>query len=151
MGAVHRTRLLVPAFLALGLCGCGAGGAPAAGPGTTATVTVTVTAEPTAEPTGESAGELAEVPTGFPSGYRPVELEVHADGCGVVRNSTPEIERLRNLGWSVLDADGFEVLQRNAVGETRYRFYQPGSYTVEMTAWDGEKYAAVSNRVDIDC
>ena len=77
-------------------------------------------------------------------------LQVFTDGCGVIRTGfhgqPPD-----GLGWSVLDSDGFEVLQRNALGETRYRYYRSGTYTVVLVAWDGIKYAPVSNRVTIHC
>ena len=57
------------------------------------------------------------------------------------RTSTSPYE---NLGWSIRDPDGFEVLQRNALGETHYRYFQGGTYTAVLTASDGEKYAPVS-------
>lgn len=78
-----------------------------------------------------------------------VELQLHSDGCGVIR---PEIDPApHGLGWSVKDQDGFEVLQRNALGETHYRYFSPGRFTIELVAWDGEKYAPMSNRLTINC
>ncbi|QGG96745.1 hypothetical protein [Actinomarinicola tropica] len=78
-----------------------------------------------------------------------VKLVVHTDGCGVIR---PEIaDPPHGLTWSVRDLDGFRVLGRNALSDTRYRYFRPGTYTVVLEAWDGEKYAAISNVVTISC
>lgn len=82
----------------------------------------------------------------------PVEmatLTVHSDGCGVIRTEFEETPP--NLTWSVKDLDGFQVLGRNAEGETRYRYFQGGSYTVVLEAWNGDFYAPVSNEVTITC
>lgn len=61
-----------------------------------------------------------------------------------VRNPSPTT-------WCCRSSTRFEVLQRNAAGETRYRYYRPGSYEVVLQAFDGERYADVSNRVSITC
>lgn len=74
-------------------------------------------------------------------------LTVHSAGCGVVR--TGEIGD--ELTWVVTDQDGFQVLGRNAAGETRYRYFVPGTYTVTHEAWGGGYYEAVSNEVTITC
>ncbi len=82
----------------------------------------------------------------------PVEqatLTVHSDGCGVIRTEFDETPR--NLTWSVKDPDGFQVLGRNAEGETRYRYFQGGTFTVVLEAWNGDSYAPVSNEVTINC
>ena len=82
----------------------------------------------------------------------PVEhatLTVHSDGCGVIRTEFEETPL--NLTWSVKDPDGFQVLGRNAEGETRYRYFQGGTYTVVLEAWNGDFYAPVSNEVTITC
>jgi hypothetical protein len=76
-------------------------------------------------------------------------LTVFSDGCGVIRSELPD--EPHGLTWSIVDADGFEVLARNAAGETRYRYFQSGTYTVVLKAWDGSKYAAISNTVTIHC
>lgn len=78
-----------------------------------------------------------------------MELTVASDGCGVIRTELDD--EPHGLQWVVRDRDGFQVLARNALGETRYRYFQPGTYTVELKAWDGEKYAPISNTVTIDC
>ena len=76
-------------------------------------------------------------------------LEVGDDGCTVLRSSsTPEAE---NLQWTIRDAQGLSLLERNALGEDRYRYFQGGTYTVVLEAWDGEGYAPVSNEVSITC
>jgi hypothetical protein len=76
-------------------------------------------------------------------------LTVHDDGCGVVRTEAdPEPD---GLTWSVYDEDGFSVLGRNALGETRYRYFTPGTYTMVLEAWGGDSYVPVSNEVTITC
>jgi len=76
-------------------------------------------------------------------------LTVYSDGCGVIR--TEFARDPQNLSWSVKDAGGFQVLQRNAEGETRYRYFRSGHYTVTLTGFDGQKYAPASNTVSISC
>jgi hypothetical protein len=77
-------------------------------------------------------------------------LTVFSDGCGVIRSDTRPGE-YRNLTWSFRDLDGFQVLGRNAEGETRYRYFQGGVYTVAVEAWVGTHYAPVSNTVTVHC
>jgi len=78
-------------------------------------------------------------------------LEVFGDGCGLIRSEPKPGVSYENLAWSIRDRDGFQVLQRNALGETHYRYFVGGTYTAVLEAWDGEKYAAVSNEVTIRC
>lgn len=40
----------------------------------------------------------------------------------------------RNLAWSVEDDEGFEVFSRIARGETQYRYFREGTYTMRLTA-----------------
>ena len=147
LGSVPRVRALPALAGLLVLAGCGQGTAStAAAPATvTATVTETVVVTP------EAAG-LRPEPSSSASPEPPpmIDLTVHTDGCGLVREDVDE-SLYENLGWSIVDADGFEVLQRNALGETHYRYFQGGSYTAALTAWDGEKYAPVSRTVEITC
>jgi hypothetical protein len=76
-------------------------------------------------------------------------LKVAADGCDVLRSAfATEPDTLQ---WSVRDEGGFEVLGRNARGETRYRYYRPGEYTVVLQAFVDGKYAPISNVVSIRC
>lgn len=77
-------------------------------------------------------------------------LRVADDGCGVIRTDF-EGDPPDGLQWVVTDQQGFQVLGRNALGETRYRYYRAGEYKVVLEALDGEKYAPVSNRVEIQC
>ena len=58
---------------------------------------------------------------------------------------------LPNLTWSVSDELGVQVLGRNALGETRYRYFQPGTWTVVLTAWAEDRYVPVSDEVTISC
>jgi len=74
-------------------------------------------------------------------------LEVDSDGCGVVRSG----EIGDDVTWVINDQDGFQVLARNAAGETQYRYSQAGTYTVVLQAWGGRYYVAVSNEVTITC
>jgi len=74
-------------------------------------------------------------------------LELHSDGCGVFRSG----DIGDDLTWVVKDLDGFQVLGRNAAGETQYRYFQSGTYTVALEAWGGGYYVTVSNQVTINC
>jgi hypothetical protein len=74
-------------------------------------------------------------------------LEVHSDGCGVFRSGAIGDD----LTWVIKDQDGFQVLGRNAAGETQYRYFQPGTYTVALETWGHGYYVAVSNEVTITC
>lgn len=74
-------------------------------------------------------------------------LEVHTDGCGVFRTG----QLGERLTWVVKDQDGFQVLGRNAAGETQYRYYRSGAYTVVLEAWGAGHYVEVSNQVEITC
>ena len=74
-------------------------------------------------------------------------LTVHEDGCGVIRTPAEP----NDLTWVVKDQDGFQVLGRNADGEDRYRYFQPGTYTVVLETYGGSEYVEVSNTVTIHC
>jgi hypothetical protein len=97
--------------------------------------------------------EAAPAEPAPPAGPAPdsYTLTVHTDGCGVIRSEGPGGEDLHGLTWSVLDADGFVVLGRNALGETRYRYFSPGTFDVVLEAYGGESYVPVSNTVTITC
>jgi uncharacterized protein YceK len=86
-----------------------------------------------------------------PGPPRRLRLTVFRDGCGVIRSGTASGAGYANLTWTFRDQDGFEVLGRNAVGETRYRYFRGGTYTVVLEAWVGDGYRAVSNRVTVHC
>ena len=104
----------------------------------------------------EDVGELVDPPAVDYPLEVPTSLElpettltVHTDGCGVIR---PELaEDPQGLQWTVEDLDGFSVLERNAIGETHLRYFQPGTYTVRLEAWGGESYVPISNTVEITC
>lgn len=92
-----------------------------------------------------SAGADDRTPREMPA----ATIEVADDGCGVIRSrfgSPPD-----GLQWTITDQDGFQVLGRNALNEDRYRYYGRGTYEIVLEAYDGEKYAEVSNRVEIEC
>jgi hypothetical protein len=127
------------AATALLASGCAPGDDTAgAAPAPAATVTVTVTQTVTASPEPPTASELAEL-AGLDdlidqldsSGAVPVpprpprlKLRVFSDGCGVIRSRPAPGTTYDNLTWSVRDQDGFQVLGRNAEGETRYRYFK---------------------------
>lgn len=122
---------------------------PAAG--STPTVTVTVTATVTPDPSDTSRAATLRLAEPSPARLPRLTLEVFDDGCGLIRSEPKPGVSYENLTWSIRDRDGFQVLQRNALGETRYRYFVGGTYTAVLEAWDGEKYATVSNEVTIRC
>jgi hypothetical protein len=125
---VKRTLLILLLPAACLTAGCGALGS---------------TALPVTPPAPDESAALPPLTTHLHT------LTVASDGCGVVRTNLQR--EPENLGWTVKDGGGFEVLQRNATGEDHYRHPQPGTYTVVLTAWDGDGYAPVSNTVSISC
>ena len=132
--------------------GCGTQAEPMAAPTVTATATVTVTATPSAGvTTPEATSRVTSEPRPSQSAsVGRIRLTVFTDGCGVIRSETRP-EEYRNLTWTFRDVDGFQVLGRNAEGETRYRYFQGGTYTVALEAWAGTNYAPVSNTVTVHC
>ncbi|MDQ1103888.1 hypothetical protein [Nocardioides zeae] len=136
-------------LVAMTCVGCGADpeSAPAAEVTVTATATATATVTVTATAAPESSATAPDAPG---AGLEQVSLEVADDGCGVVRGETEPYD-YDNLTWVVRDESGFEVLGRNALGETQYRYYQSGTYTVQLQAFAGDRYVAVSETVTISC
>jgi hypothetical protein len=100
-------RALIAAALCVLAAGCGNSGDDGRGVST---------------PTAPAAVQAAATPAATPTPLPPAgTIVVASDGCGVIRGeyaygATPE-----NLQWSVIDAEGFSVLERNALGETHYR------------------------------
>lgn len=95
-------------------------------------------------------GDL-DLPAPVAADVQSYELSVHTDGCGVIRSEGPDGAALDDVTWSVTDADGFEVLGRNAQGETHYRYFGAGTYEVVLESWGGDLYVPVSNTVTITC
>lgn len=95
-------------------------------------------------PDQSSATERADPPP-------PLKLRVYRDGCGVIRSGATPVNLYPNLGWSFRDQSGFEVLQRNALAERRYRYYREGTYSVALVAWFNGGYRDVSNEVTVSC
>ena len=149
-----RRGILLSGAAALAVSGCGATGAD---PSATSTVTTTATATVTATVTATPSPRLT-LPPVLPPDHQPLtttppprlRLSVFRDGCGVVRSEAP-VESYQNLTWVFRDADGFEVLGRNAEGETRYRYFRPGTYTVVLEAFGDSHYVPVSNTVTVHC
>ena len=102
-----------------------------------------------AAPSGSTLGPAPAVSAGPASDT--YALSVHDDGCGVIRTEGPGGEDLGGLAWVVTDADGFQVMGRNALGETRYRYFTPGTYDVVLESWGGDSDVDVSNTVTISC
>jgi hypothetical protein len=127
--------------------------APVPVPTVTVTATVTATETVTAEPAPLVDAVLPterDDPTRSSEPQPRLTLEVFSDGCGVIRSEAPA-GTFENLTWTFLDQDGFQVLGRNAEGETRYRYFQGGTYTVVLEAWGGSSYVPVSNEVTVHC
>ena len=122
--------------------------------GVTATATVTATARVTATVVAASLAPLTPVegfaPLAVPGKPRRISLRVFGDGCGVVRGPASPTE-LSTLTWVLRDADGFQVLGRNARNERRYRYFGSGTFTVDLEAWQGDRYAPVSRTVTVHC
>ncbi len=134
------------------LVGCGEtrvlGDVPAPAP--TVTVTVTETVEPPAVPS--TTPTVAGTPSATSERRVPrLKLQVFSDGCGVIRSEGAEGVEYRNLTWVFRDQDGFQVLGRNAEGETRYRYFTGGTYDVVLEAFVDGKYSTVSNEVTVQC
>jgi hypothetical protein len=156
--------LATTALLATGCAGGAGTPSGAVLPVPAATVTVTATATETITATAEAgtgadlsdlAGldEMIEQLDEPPKPPRPpkLELTVFSDGCGVIRSRPAAGTTYDNLTWTVLDRDGFQVLGRNAEGETRYRYFQGGTYTVVLEAFVNGAYRPVSNKVSVTC
>lgn len=91
--------------------------------------------------------QVTTVPTTVATSEPTYVLELHSDGCGVFRSG----EIGDDLTWVFKDEAGFQVLGRNAAGETQYRYYRSGTYTVTLEAWGGGHYVAVSNELTVTC
>ncbi|MDQ3359746.1 MAG: hypothetical protein M3520_13205 [Actinomycetota bacterium] len=69
----------------------------------------------------------------------------------MIRSEAAEGVDYQSLTWSFMDQDGFQVLGRNAEGETRYRYFTGGTFTVVLEAYVDGGYRPVSNEVTITC
>ena len=159
--------LAATAVLATGCSGADDTAATAAAPAApVATVTATVTQTVTASAEPLSAEDLADLGSlddlieqldssagAAPAEPRPpkLKLRVFSDGCGVIRSRPAPGTTYDNLTWTFLDQDGFQVLGRNAEGETRYRYFQGGTYDVVLEAFVNGAYRPVSNKVTVTC
>lgn len=96
----------------------------------------------------------SQVPGAAPPTAEPLPqltLDVHSDGCGVVRSEAPPGVHHQALTWVFRDQGGFQVLGRAAESETHYRYFESGRYDVVLEAHDGASYQKVSNEVTVDC
>lgn len=130
---------------ALVVAGCGGDTTPSATTTVTATATATVTVTATTEATAIPAPADPTSPS--PTAPPRLQLTVFEDGCGVIRSESPRGAYV-NLTWVFRDTDGFQVLGRVAEGETRYRYFRPGTYTVVLEAFGS---LPVSNAVTVHC
>ncbi len=80
-----------------------------------------------------------------------VILTVDKDGCGVERSEVLGSTPVSSLTWVIVDGAGYSILERNAEEEYKYRYYQPGQYTVYINAWYDGRYHQISNEVTITC
>jgi hypothetical protein len=146
--------MLLAGSAVLAVSGCGGTTAqPAATRTVTATATVTATVTATATPTAPVALPPALAPSTQALTTAPpprLRLTVFDDGCGVIRSDSRAGAYL-DLTWVFRDSDGFQVLGRNAEGETRYRYFRPGAYTVTLEAFGQDHYVPVSNTVTVHC
>jgi hypothetical protein len=79
------------------------------------------------------------------------QLTVDADGCGVIRTEITGTTPVTLPSWVVTDSEGYVVLDRNAEGEYKYRYFSGGKYTVHLNAWYDGAYHQISNQVAINC
>jgi hypothetical protein len=92
------------------------------------------------------------LPTGqIPAIDAQVYLIVENDGCSVERSELTGATPVSNLTWVIRDLDGFTLLERNAEGEYKYRYFGSGSFTVSISAWYAGSYHQISEDVRIDC
>ena len=167
---LRLSLLAATAVLATGCAGADEPDEPAVAavaPVATVTATVTQTVTASAEPVGaedladpgslddliDQLDQLDASSGGVPVEPRPprLKLRVFSDGCGVIRSRPAPGTTYDNLTWTFLDQDGFQVLGRNAEGETRYRYFQGGTYTVVLEAFVDGAYRPVSNKVTVTC
>lgn len=94
---------------------------------------------------------LTSVETPKPEVDAQVELKVAADGCGVERGEVSGSTPVSALTWVIVDEDGYTVLERNAEGEFKYRYFAGGHYRVHVVAWYLDRYVPISDEVEIDC
>jgi hypothetical protein len=141
-----RRGILLIGAAALAVSGCTVSTAPPSAT-TTVTVTATVTARPLPRLTLPPITTGTDRPTTAPPRLR---LSVFDDGCGVIRSEAPP-GTYESLTWVFRDRDGFQVLGRNAEGETRYRYFRPGAYSVVLEAFGSSHYVPVSNTVTVHC
>jgi len=106
--------------------------------------------EPPAPEPADTPDPAPPVPRSQGADLPQATLEVAEDGCGVIRSDFPSGEP-NGLQWSITDTDGFAVLERNAAGEDRYRYFQPGRYEVVLEAFGEDTYEEISNPVSIEC
>ena len=94
----------------------------------------------------ENPGVLPE-PAPVPPRSRPDRayrwLRHHPHGGARRPARRPHLECVR-LRW-------IQVLGRVADNETRYRYFQSGTYTVNLEALIGTEYVTISNTVTINC
>jgi len=94
---------------------------------------------------------MASVDTPNPVPDARVTLKVAADACGVERGEVTGSTPVSGLTWVIVDGDGYTVLERNAEGETKYRYFTGGHYRVHVAAWYLDRYVPISDEVEIDC
>ena len=73
-------------------------------------------------------------------------VTIRIDETNKIHRTTIQNEGDWKLAW-VIQRDGEQVLVRNALSETTYRYFRndPGVYTVYVRGWIGDRYQAISN------
>ena len=70
------------------------------------------------------------------------------DDANRVQRTTTKNEEALQPAWVIVQ-NGDVVLERNAIGETVYRYFkdEEGVYTIYLKVWTGERYEVASNVV----
>jgi hypothetical protein len=109
---------------------------------------------PSPEP-AEPSDQEAEVTPGDEDTAPQTELIIGDDGCTLTRGELPDEDELEPNWWFTDDEEGTTVFERDALGETSYRYTEPGRYRVALrTGGFSTPYGVdvlLSNRVTVEC
>ena len=86
------------------------------------------------------------------SGYISIPfVTIYVDEENTIHRNVIQNEEDWKLTW-VIQHNGEVVLERNALSETKYRYFrkEPGLYTVYIKGWVGKRYQPLSNIVSYE-
>ena len=86
------------------------------------------------------------------SGYISIPfVTIYVDETNAIHRNVIQNEEDWKLTW-VIQHNGEVVLERNALSETKYRYFrnEPGLYTVYIKGWVGKRYQPLSNIVSYE-